>query len=156
MSLSGKAEDSMLWWIEEPGLMGSHNPTDRELAWIIESGVAMVISLLDETEHKPLYGIEHFVEGICVRHSIPVPDYGVPAPEQLSGFFEAVREGLEKGRVLVHCQGGSGRTGTLGALWLVSRGMTPEKAISTVREANPSAIETVDQEVFVLGSVGQS
>ena len=156
MFLSGKAEDAMLWWIEEPWLMGSHNPTDRELAGMIESGVATVISLLDETEQKPLYGIGHFVEGTCVRYSIPIPDYGVPAPEQLSVFLEAVREGLEKGRVLVHCQGGSGRTGTLGALWLISLGMTPEEAISVVREGNPSAIETADQEAFVLGPAGQS
>jgi ADP-ribosyl-[dinitrogen reductase] hydrolase len=152
LPVSVKAEDSMLWWIEEPLLIGSHNPDDSELAGIIESGVATVISLVDETEQKALYGDSHFADGTCVRHSIPIPDYGVPSAEQVSSFLEAVRDGLERGLVLVHCQGGSGRTGTLGALWLINRGMTPEEAIRAVRGRNSSAIETVDQEAFLFGS----
>ena len=53
--------------------------------------------------------------------------------------------------VLVHCRGGLGRAGTIAARLLVELGMEPETAIASVRAVRPGAIETSDQEKFVLG-----
>jgi ADP-ribosyl-[dinitrogen reductase] hydrolase len=53
--------------------------------------------------------------------------------------------------VLVHCRGGLGRAGTIAARLLVELGMEPTKAIASVRGVRPGAIETSEQERFVLG-----
>lgn len=53
--------------------------------------------------------------------------------------------------MLVHCRGGLGRAGTIAARLLVELGMQPTEAIAGVRAVRPGAIETSDQEKFVLG-----
>ncbi|RKZ05733.1 protein tyrosine phosphatase, partial [Candidatus Fermentibacteria bacterium] len=78
------------------------------------------------------------------RHSIPVRDFSPPSIGQLGEFITLVRESA--GAVLVHCQGGSGRTGTFGAAWLISKGISAGDAIIAVREMNPHAVETAAQE----------
>ena len=51
--------------------------------------------------------------------------------------------------MLVHCRGGLGRAGTVGAILLVAMGESPDVAIRKVREVRPGAIETKDQEDYV-------
>ena len=53
------------------------------------------------------------------------------------------------GSILVHCRGGLGRTGLLGARLLVELGMTPDAAIQRVRSVRHHAIETSAQEAHV-------
>ncbi|GHD48916.1 protein-tyrosine-phosphatase [Thalassobaculum fulvum] len=52
-------------------------------------------------------------------------------------------------RVLVHCRGGKGRSGTVTAALLVAGGMTPDAAIAAVRRVRPGAIETPEQEAWI-------
>ncbi len=52
-------------------------------------------------------------------------------------------------KILVHCEGGMGRTGTMLATILILEGMTPVEAINEVRKHNPYAIETSVQEEFL-------
>ncbi|MEN8208684.1 MAG: dual specificity protein phosphatase family protein [Candidatus Fermentibacteria bacterium] len=135
----------MMWWIEKGVLAGSHNPSDRELSNAAKLGITTVISLLDETEQVPAYSDEIFRVGkLQYRHSISVRDYSPPSIGQLMEFIAIVRESA--GAVLVHCQGGSGRTGTFGAAWLISKGFSADGAIRAIREMNPRAVETAAQE----------
>jgi ADP-ribosyl-[dinitrogen reductase] hydrolase len=53
--------------------------------------------------------------------------------------------------VLVHCRGGLGRARTIAARLLVELGMEPVNAIASVRAVRPGAIETREQEKFILG-----
>ncbi len=55
----------------------------------------------------------------------------------------------EGGKILIHCRGGLGRTGTVAAQILVEFGMTPRDAISEVRRARRGTIETPQQEKYV-------
>ena len=58
---------------------------------------------------------------------------------------------LREGRnILVHCRGGLGRAGTIAARLLIEIGIDPKIAISEVRAVRPGAIETVEQEKYVL------
>ena len=54
------------------------------------------------------------------------------------------------GKVLLHCRGGIGRTGTIAARLLVEFGFKPSDAIALVRRTRPGTIETSAQEQYVL------
>ncbi|MGI5819927.1 MAG: dual specificity protein phosphatase family protein [Armatimonadota bacterium] len=56
------------------------------------------------------------------------------------------REGCAVG---VHCLAGLGRTGTLIACYLVTRGLSAEDAIAQVRRARPGSVQTELQEKAV-------
>jgi ADP-ribosyl-[dinitrogen reductase] hydrolase len=49
------------------------------------------------------------------------------------------------GRVLVHCRGGLGRSGTVAARLLLELDWPARQAIAQVRQARPGAIETAEQ-----------
>jgi len=134
-----------MWWIEEDILAGSHNPSEQELREAEKLGFTTLISLLDETEQMPAYSLETIpMKRLRYRYSIPVRDYAAPTIQQLRKFIHLVHS--SPGNVLVHCQGGSGRTGTFGVAWLISRGIPFDEALHIIREANPDAVETAAQE----------
>lgn len=88
-------------------------------------------------------------------HHLPIPDGSAPQVgfERLwlhSGAM--LRARLQHGeRILAHCRGGLGRTGTVAARLLIEAGRAPRDAINRVRAARPGAIETMEQESYVLG-----
>jgi hypothetical protein len=83
----------------------------------------------------------------------PIPDGGVPSPNQvgeLHALLAEVATQLRGGRnVAVACRGGIGRTGTLLGLLLIELGCTPEIAITRVRSMKPECIDPGRQERFV-------
>ena len=128
----------MQWWIQQPKLIGSHNPAIDELAI---DGLAAVVSLLDPVEQELRYD-PSLLE--VSWHSIPVRDFAAPSLEDILRFVGIVES--TEGTVLVHCQGGSGRTGTFGAAWLIkSECLSADEAIAELRFSNPHAVETEGQ-----------
>ena len=79
----------------------------------------------------------------------------MPTAEELHATLAWLEPVLAAGgRVLVHCVGGLGRSGTIAACLLRSRGVSAEEAIAMVRAArSPRAIETHAQEAFVRGTL---
>ncbi len=137
-----------LWWIDEPTLAGSPNPTDDELTALRGRGFATIVCLLDPGEQAPNYDVARAGAVGFRRHEIPIRDYGAPTMEQIETFVRIVdRIGPGDGNVLVHCQGGTGRTGTMAAATWIARGLTAEAAIEKVRRARPGAVETQAQEL---------
>lgn len=66
----------------------------------------------------------------------PIPDFQIPQPkiliERIIPYLKAAEN--EKQKVVVHCNGGVGRTGIVLASWLVSyRGLSNRQALSAVR-----------------------
>lgn len=57
---------------------------------------------------------------------------------------------MQGGKVLVHCRGGLGRAGTVAACLLVESGVAPSEAIRKVRTARSGAIETREQQRYVM------
>ena len=118
-------------------------------------GVSHLVSLIEDDELAQ-YGIENLYadaerRGIAV-HRFPIPDVGVPADvecvtplvRRIDGWA-AVRE-----RVVIHCIGGLGRTGTVAGCFLVEQGVDAAGALKLLREVRaPNCPETEEQREFV-------
>jgi atypical dual specificity phosphatase len=93
--------------------------------------------------------------GFVYRH-IPVVDGTAPGQAQVDEFVGFVDEMLCRGRaVLVHCQGGYGRTGTMLACYLVSREWGAEEAMAEVRARRPGSIVPQVQQACVVEYAGR-
>lgn len=133
----------MQWWIDKPKLIGSHNPRQSELKI---DNLTTIISLIDPVEQRLRYNPA--IPGIKWVE-IAVRDYDAPALEKLIRFVKLVEEA--EGTVLVHCQGGNGRTGTFGAAWLMREGgISATTAIERLRETNSMAVETDEQKIVLI------
>lgn len=86
-------------------------------------------------------------------HHWPIGDYHVPDAAFMAAWparSADLRDLLARGgRVLVHCNGGLGRSGSVAARLLVEGGMDAEVAIQAVRTVRPGAIETTAQAAWV-------
>jgi len=133
------------WWIEEGVLLGSSNPSDADLEQLYRDGFRVVISLLDENEQPPRYDVAHASALGFARHSVPVRDFHPPTVQQLEQFARLADAARTLGKVVVHCEGGAGRTGTMAAAYWIDRGRSIPDAIAKIRRAKPHAIETDEQ-----------
>lgn len=135
---------------------------DRDLSLDLDAirvwGAAAVVTLVEQNELLLLW-VEQLGEEVTRRDMLwfhlPIVDVSTPDEEfeqrwPVTG--DALRNLLRSGRdVLVHCRGGLGRAGTIGARLLIELGMEPTTAVRQVRAARPGAIETREQEKYVLG-----
>src|SRR5262249_26256156 len=135
---------------------------DRDLTLDLDTvrdwGATAVVTLLEPKE-LALLRVECLGEEVLRRNMLwfhlPIVDVSIPDQRfehQWDVTGEELRSILRRGLdVLVHCRGGLGRAGTIAARLLVELGVEPTKTIESVRAARPGAIETRDQERFVLG-----
>ncbi|RME22297.1 MAG: hypothetical protein D6806_13170, partial [Deltaproteobacteria bacterium] len=141
--------------------MGSNNYWDRDLATDLdrlkELGTTVLVCFLEDEELVSLR-IPDLVEqatarGIEVKR-FPFHDGGVPP--DMTRTLRLVEEICllyrDGQRIVMHCNGGLGRAGTIGACVRLALGLdeTPNDAIYAVRMARSRrAIETRAQEAFV-------
>ena len=87
-------------------------------------------------------------------HHLPIVDFRPPDEEfdrQWKTLGPELCSSIKDGaRVLVHCYAGLGRSGSVAALMLMGLGIPAIEAIERVRTARPGAIQTRDQERYVL------
>jgi predicted protein tyrosine phosphatase len=138
------------WWIDEPHLLGSSNPSDTDLERLRRDGFGVLVSLLCEEERAPRYDIARATALGYVRYNIAVRDFAPPALEQLEQFVKLVDGLPPRAKMIVHCEGGTGRTGTFAAAYWITKGMTAAEAIMHVRKVRPHAVETAEQEAVLV------
>lgn len=120
-------------------------------------GASAVVTLIEDHEFA-LLGVEDLGDQIrevgMVWVHLPIRDVDVPDDRFESGWAAVgpeVHQRLDVGeRILIHCRGGLGRTGLVAGLILAERGVAPRDAVLRVRAARQNAIETSEQEKYVL------
>ena len=133
-------------WVIEKRLAGVSYPFSEDaLARLRQLGVRALLSLSEEPVNADLltrYGLQ-------MKH-VPVADFTAPTLEQVEQAVAGIDGFLAQDwPVAVHCGAGLGRTGTILACYLVSRGSSAEEAIERVRAMRPGSIETAEQEAVI-------
>ena len=83
--------------------------------------------------------------GVEFLHA-PIPDFSAPSLEQLIEIVRWINQRARKGKkVLIHCLGGSGRSGTIAAAYLMTQGLNLSEALTKVHSLKPTAVETEEQ-----------
>ena len=136
-------------------------PWERDLALdlrvIADWGATTLVSLMEEHELAK-FGVRELgtvaEEAGLEWHLLPIRDVDIPDErfERLWPYSgHVLRTKLESGeRIVLHCRGGYGRTGTIAARLAIECGLAPEDALRRVREARPDTVETPKQEAYVL------
>ena len=124
----------------------------KDLQIIKKQKVKIVVSLLPDNEKNKL-GLDDF---IWLKEEVeyiqfPINDFSVPPKKkfnELKKLISFIKENLMLSKyVLIHCNGGKGRSGMIAAL--VLKAMKEKDPIKKVREKVIGAIETEEQEIFV-------
>jgi protein-tyrosine phosphatase len=123
------------WWIDEPLVKGSGNPSDEDLAQLRAQGFSVAVSLLEESKQPPRYDPKSAQAARWPIHSIPIEEGRAPSLDQIREFVARL-EGLPLGtKVLVFCESGNGRTACMGAAYWIAKGVTASAAIARMSEA---------------------
>ena len=110
----------------------------------------VVINLCEEPYHQA-YISEKFIDYL----HLPVTDMGIPTALDLRKFVRNMSFYQHCGLpVFMHCHAGLGRSGTFAAIFLIMNGYPANLAISTIRNYRTGAIETKQQEQFLLQAEG--
>lgn len=136
---------------ETKGKLFLHSMPGRYESWeefqrcVIEANISIIVCLAeaDEIEKKsPSYYLA-VKSGSVPRHKLdfPIPDFQAPNDrEAFAEFVLLVAQQIESGeRVLIHCAGGIGRTGTFAECLLHCVGFKEVIATKLVAEAGSSA-----------------
>ncbi|MCK8515000.1 dual specificity protein phosphatase family protein [Methylonatrum kenyense] len=136
-----------------------------DLAVIADWGAERIITLMEDHELLTFqvsdigYRTERHLGPDAWLH-LPIVDMDIPDQRFEQGWSDCrkgIHQVLERGgRILVHCLGGLGRTGTVAARILVETGVMPNDAIHRVRSARPGAIERETQAHYVDGLLDPS
>lgn len=140
-------------WLIEGEIAGMAKPasTVSDFEFLKDNNIDAIVSLSEFPLDENL--VEEF--GFEVKH-IPVRDFESPRMEQVEDFLKFVKKIRTDGKKLVvHCDAGAGRTGTMLACYLVSKGYDAAKAIEEVRRKRPGSIETLGQEEIVVKCEGK-
>lgn len=130
-----------------------------DLAAIRAWGANTLVTLMQahELERYGVADLGQQAEAFFEWFWLPIVDMGTPDADFEQAWHQAgpaLHAKLDAGeRIVLHCLGGLGRTGTIAARLLIERGMAPAAAIRAVRQARPGALESAQQEAFVRALV---
>lgn len=139
------------YWVD-PGVLcaGCHPGAldaaerDAKLHGLLDRGIRLVISLMEETETS--YGGVPFApyeprlaelareRGVALeRLSAPIRDAHIPTRRQMQRILAMLRAARDRQQpTYVHCWGGHGRTSTVVACYLIDQGCPADDAIAQV------------------------
>ncbi|AKG53314.1 cyclindependent kinase inhibitor [Dehalogenimonas sp. WBC-2] len=146
-------------WVIEGQLAGHQGVVNiDDLRWLKQQGIQAMVRLIEKNQAE-VTAEQIEAMGIWDCHE-PITDFGAPTPEQIDRIIRFIQKAEEAGRpVSVSCRAGIGRTGTILACVLVSKGYDADTAIKEVSKKRSGSIEMKNQELAVheyAASLGQS
>jgi len=138
-----------LSWLIDGEIAGHRGPiSEPELEYLKTCRVAALVRLAEEhltrvtSEQVKQVGLEDL--------HLPVDDFHAPTIEQIELALNFIGDSIAKGKAVgVSCGAGYGRTGTILACYLVSKGLSADEAINQVRSKRPGSIEIGEQEKVI-------
>jgi atypical dual specificity phosphatase len=135
-------------WLIDDKIAGCARPeNEAQLRWLWSEGIRAIVCLNLE---RPLQ--DEQVRNLGFEYSfIPIRDFSVPKTEQIHDFLSFVKQMLRQNKpVVVCCGAGIGRTGTMLAIYLVSRCYPPEEALEEVKAKRGVGVESYAQREAVF------
>ena len=133
---------------------GRYEKLSKAFHEIRSLSIDQILSLvsMEETEQKSPFYAEAIKSNDmpCEYVAYPITDAGIPDDHHdFARFVEEAAVRLQDNkRLLIHCSGGIGRTGTMACCILIAMGLSEDDAEAAVRKA-VARPETVDQRSFV-------
>ena len=117
-----------------------------------------IVSLVEDIEFEKMYDKKFFVREIYNKNlnwfHLPIIDLKAPDHKFIDKWQTTkslLKNELINGKnIIIHCMGGKGRSGTIAAILLIEFGDANKEVINMVREKRNGAIETKEQEDFIL------
>ena len=128
-------------WVLEDWLAAAEGPTNRrDLIFLKLQNIRSIVRMEERTISGEVLELGDLYE--------PVPDSTAPTLDQIHRMVTYIEAEIETWEhpVVVTCQAGLGRTGTVLASYLVYVGYKADDAIKLIRELRPGSIETAEQE----------
>ena len=129
-----------------------------ELKKFHELNCSAIVSLVEDSEFEKMYNKKLFVLQIYNNNlnwfHLPIIDLKAPDHKFLDKWQTTksiLKNDLIDGKnIVIHCMGGKGRSGTIAAILLIEFGDSNKEVINIVRKKRKGAIETKEQEDFIL------
>tara|TARA_B100000686_G_scaffold319592_1_gene370473 strand:- start:141 stop:671 length:531 start_codon:yes stop_codon:yes gene_type:complete len=130
----------------------------EELQNFSSQNSSTVVTLVEDKEIEKLCDKKFFVRKIYSHNlkwiHMPIVDLKTPDHNFMDKWQTTkvlLKNDLIEGKnIVLHCMGGKGRSGTIAAILLIEFGEKHKEAVEIVRKKRKGAIETKEQEDFIL------
>ena len=130
----------------------------NELKNFNELNCSAIVSLVEDSEFVKMYNKRLFVHQVYSNNlnwfHLPIIDLKAPDHKFVDKWQTTkslLKNDLIDGKnIIIHCMGGKGRSGTIAAILLIEFGDSNKEVINLVRKKRKGAIETKEQEDFIL------
>jgi hypothetical protein len=104
-------------WLTENILIGKMPKNCNEVIKIINSGVTMFVSLREHEEEyqKCIHNVNEKYKESVLFFRFDIPDFGTRDTDSIKALIDSIINyiNIKKEKVMIHCLGGHGRTGTV-------------------------------------------
>lgn len=141
---------------KRPGADSFSTHMDEDVQAIMYWGAEATVTLMepDEMQVKGVANLgERLVHCGMQWFHLPIPDDDMPDDafhKRWSTVLDRLNFLLDKGKKFtLHCQGGTGRTGLVAAMILLSRGIDKKRVEELVKAARPGALKMESRRKFL-------